>query len=43
VLAAELKKRLRWLTTKAFVASKAFGHCPHGLVVVDLPGAGRAI
>ncbi len=42
VLAMELKKRLRWLTTKAFVVSKAFGRCPPGLVVVDLPGAGQA-
>jgi hypothetical protein len=36
-----LKERLKWLTAHVFVVSQALGSCPQGLVVTDLPGAGR--
>jgi hypothetical protein len=41
VRAEAIKKNLRWLTTKVFVASKKTGGCPDGLTVTDLPGAGQ--
>jgi hypothetical protein len=37
----EIKRQLRWLTTKVFVVSGTSGRCPDGLVVTDLPGAGQ--
>ncbi len=37
----ELAKRLRWITAKVVVVSKASGPRPPGLTVTDLPGAGR--
>jgi hypothetical protein len=41
VLAQQLKRKLRWLTARAFVAGQGLGGCPEGLAVADLPGAGQ--
>ena len=41
VQAQLLKKTLGWLTPRVFVVSQTLGGCPPGLVVTDLPGAGK--
>ncbi len=41
VLSDEIKKKLRWLAARVLVVSQDVGRCPEGLVVADLPGAGR--
>ena len=41
VLSRLLRQRLGWLTPHVLVVSQAFGGCPDGLTVTDLPGAGQ--
>lgn len=41
VLMHELRRKLRWLTTKVLAISLATGTRPEGLSVTNLPGAGR--
>jgi hypothetical protein len=42
VLIDALKQRLHWLTSRILVVSLSTGNAPAGLVVDNLPGAGRA-
>jgi hypothetical protein len=41
VQAQLLRDSLGWLTARVFVVSQTLGGCPPGLVVTDLPGAGK--
>lgn len=42
VQAMEIKRRVRWLTTKVAVVGRGLGAIPDGLTVSDLPDAGQA-